>query len=77
MTRVMVRKRMTISYPAASGADLADLLNRLKTSKDSPYWNRSLSDIGGMILADAAQREVETYCDGHRRRRPRESNSRG
>lgn len=77
MTRAMVRKRMTISYATASEPDLAELLHRLKASKDSPYWNRSLSDIGGMILADAAQREVETYASGRRRRPAKKSNSRG
>ena len=64
----MVRKRVTISYTASSQPDLDGLLNRLKASKDSPYWNRSLSDIGGMILAEAAQREVDRYCKTDRRR---------
>ena len=59
----MRRKRRTVSYPtpAEGDPDLADMLVELRSCKGSPYWNRSLSDIGGMILLDAAQSEAEKY----------------
>ena len=64
----MSRKRRTISYEEASGneVDLDQLLRMLRRSKNSPYWNRSLSDIGGMILLTGAQAEVELYCTERR-----------
>ncbi len=70
----MSRKRRTISYEEASGneVDLEQLLRMLRRSKTGPYWNRSLSDIGGMILLNGAQAEVELYCKGQR-----SSNDRG
>ena len=58
----MARKRHTISYPVENQPDLRDLLNRLRGSTESPYWNRSLSDIGGMILLKAAIEEVTKYA---------------
>ncbi len=59
----MSRRRRTISYEEASSdePDLEQLLNMLRRSKVSPYWNRSLSDIGGMILLTGAQAEVDRY----------------
>ncbi|MBI2854691.1 MAG: hypothetical protein HYX87_07220 [Chloroflexi bacterium] len=57
----MNRKRRTISYPTQADTDLDELLERLQSFKDSPYWNRSLSDIGGMILFRSAQAEVKKY----------------
>ena len=57
----MSRKRQTISYPEEDQPNLHDLLVQLKACVDSPYWNRSISDIGGMILLRAAQAEVSKY----------------
>ena len=54
----MARKRQTISYPVEGQAELLDILVKLKGCPDSPYWNRSISDIGGMILYRAAQEEI-------------------
>jgi len=57
----MSRKRRTISYPVGFNPDLEELLEELRSSRNSPYWNRSLSDIGGMILSQAALDEVAKY----------------
>ena len=58
----MTRKRRTISYyGSADENDLEELLRILRQTKDSPYWNRSLSDIGGMILLNGAEAEVKKY----------------
>ena len=57
----MARRRQTISYLVGDQLDLRDLLNQLRECTESPYWNRSLSDIGGMILLRAAQEEVAKY----------------
>ncbi len=59
----MKRKRRTISYPSDVTPDLLELLGQLREVRDGPYWKRSLSDIGGMILLKAAQTEVEKYID--------------
>ena len=56
----MARRRQTISY-LVGDPDLRDLLDQLRACTESPYWNRSLSDIGGMILLRAAQEEVTKY----------------
>ena len=50
-----------ISYPVGVTPDLEELLHQLRDSRDSPYWNRSLSDIGGMILLKGAQAELRKY----------------
>ena len=57
----MTRKRQTVSYPVEGQPDLHDILVQLKGCPDSPYWNRSISDIGGMILYRAAQEEKSKY----------------
>ncbi len=57
----MARRRQTISYMVGDQPDLRDLLDQLRECTASPYWNRSLSDIGGMILLRAAQEEVAKY----------------
>ena len=59
-----------ISYPAGVTPDLEELLVQLRESRDSPYWNRSLSDIGGMVLLKGAEAELEKYDSG-----PQESSS--
>lgn len=61
----MVRKRRTVSYEQSRSddLDLEQLLQQLRDSRRSPYRNRSLSDIGGMILLDAAAEEVAHYCE--------------
>ena len=61
MSHYMVRKRQTVSYPVEGQPDLHDILVQLKGCPDSPYWNRSISDIGGMILYWAAQEEKSKY----------------
>lgn len=57
----MARRRQTISYLVGDPPDLRDLLDQLRECTESPYWNRSLSDIGGMILLRAAQEEIAKY----------------
>ena len=57
----MSSKRRTVSYPDDVAPDPWELLNQLRGCRDSPYWNRSLSAIGGMILLRAAQVEVDKY----------------
>ena len=61
----MARKRQTISYPVEGQPDLHDILVQLMGCPDSPYWNRSISDIGGMILLRAAQEEASKYIVGN------------
>lgn len=58
----MRRKRRTISYPDNVSPDPWELLEQLRGCRDSPYWNRSLSDLGGMILSRAAQTEFAKYA---------------
>ena len=55
------RKRRMISYPIGVTPDPEQLLNQLRECRDSPYWNRSLSDIGGMVLLKGAEAELEKY----------------
>ena len=50
-----------ISYPEGVTPDPEELLNELRECRDGPYWNRSLSDIGGMVLLKGAQAELEKY----------------
>lgn len=57
----MARKRQTISYPVEGEPDLHDILIQLRGCPESPYWNRSISDIGGMILLRAAKEEISKY----------------
>ena len=35
---------------------------KLRECRDSPYWNRSLSDIGGMVLLRGAEEEIDKYA---------------
>ena len=55
------RKRRMISYPIGVTPDPEELLLQLRECRDSPYWNRSLSDIGGMVLLKGAEAELEKY----------------
>ena len=57
----LARKRRMISYPDGVTPDPLELLTKLQECRDSPYWNRSLSDIGGMILLKGAVAEIERY----------------
>ena len=57
----LARKRRMISYPDGVTPDPLELLTKLQESRESPYWNRSLSDIGGMVLLKGAQAEIEKY----------------
>ena len=61
-----------ISYPTGVTPDLEDLLVQLRECRDSPYWNRSLSDIGGMVLLKGAEAEVNKYSSGPPRKFIRE-----
>lgn len=57
-----VRERATFSYEAsASDLDLKEQILKLRAMKDSPYWNRSLADIAGMILLENVPKEVKRY----------------
>ena len=57
-----VRERATFSYEAsASDPDLKEQILKLRAMKDSPYWNRSLADIAGMILLENVPKEVKRY----------------
>ena len=52
-TKTVTRIRMTISYdPELVDVDVKQMLERLRKVKGTPYFGRSLADIGGMILAD-------------------------
>lgn len=62
--RELTRKRRMISYPDGVTPDPLELLTKLQECRDSPYWNRSLSDIGGMVLLKGAEAEIERY-DSH------------
>ena len=52
-----------VSYPEGVTPDLEELLNQLRECRDGLYWNRSLSDIGGMVLLKGAQAELEKYSN--------------
>ena len=57
-----VRERATFSYEAsASDPDLKELILKLRAMKDSPYWNRSLADIAGMVLLKYIPKEIQKY----------------
>ncbi len=57
-----VRERATFSYEAsASDSDLKEQILKLRAMKDSPYWNRSLADIAGMILLKYMPKEIQRY----------------
>ena len=58
----MARKRGQFSYEASNSVpDLIEQINRLRGMKNSPYWERSLASIAGMILSEAVQKEIKKY----------------
>jgi hypothetical protein len=64
----MVRERGTFSYdPSAISPDLMEQIEQLAKMEDSPYWNRSLSSIAGMILMKAVPKEIQKYEKGDSR----------
>jgi len=57
-----VRERATFSYEAStSETDLKEQILALRAMRNSPYWNRSLADIAGMILLEYVPKEIERY----------------
>ena len=55
-----MRERATFSYEASSSdPDLKEQILQLRDMKDSPYWNRSLADIAGMILLKYVPKEIQ------------------
>lgn len=64
-----------ISYPDGVTSDPLELLTRLQEGRDSPYWNRSLSDIGGMVLLKGAEAEIQRYDGQSRGNQPKEASS--
>jgi hypothetical protein len=61
-SRTKVRERATFSYEASStDPDLKEQILKLRDMKDSPYWNRSLADIAGMILLKFVPKEIEKH----------------
>jgi len=57
-----VRERASFSYEAStSEPDLKEQILKLRAMRDSPYWNRSLADIAGMILLEHVPKEIEKY----------------
>ena len=71
----MARKRRMISYPDGVTPDPLELLTKLQECRDSPYWNRSLSDIGGMVLLKGAEAEIERYDSQTQENQPKEAGS--
>jgi hypothetical protein len=64
----LLRERATFSYdPSAISPDLKEQILKLGEMENSPYWNRSLADIAGMILMKAVPKEVEKYENGDNR----------
>jgi len=57
-----VRERASFSYDASSGEpDLKEQILKLRAMKNSPYWNRSLADITGMILLEYVPKEIKRH----------------
>jgi len=57
-----VRERASFSYDVSSGEpDLKEQILKLRAMRNSPYWNRSLADIAGMILLESLPKEIERY----------------
>ncbi len=57
-----VRERATFSYEAVTDEpDLKEQIQKLRAMRNSPYWNRSLADIAGMILLENVPKEIERY----------------
>ena len=71
----LARKRRMISYPDGVTPDPLELLTKLQECRDSPYWNRSLSDIGGMILLKGAEAEIARYDSQPQENAPKEAGS--
>ncbi len=71
----LARKRRIISYPDGVTPDPLELLTKLQECRDSPYWNRSLSDIGGMVLLKGAEAEIERYDGQSQGDQPKEAGS--
>ena len=71
----LARKRRMISYPDGVTPDPLELLTKLQECRDSPYWNRSLSDIGGMVLLKGAESEIERYDGQSQDNQPKEVGS--
>ena len=71
----LARKRRIISYPDGVTPDPLELLTKLQECRDSPYWNRSLSDIGGMVLVKGAEAEIERYDGLSQEYQPKEAGS--
>ena len=71
----LVRKRRMLSYPDGVVPDPLELLTKLQECRDSPYWNRSLSDIGGIVLLKGAEAEIERYDSQTQESQPKEAGS--
>ena len=57
-----MRPRGSFSYEtSASDPDLKEQIQKLREMRNSPFWNRSLSDIAGMILLEHIPKEIEKY----------------
>jgi len=57
-----VRERASFSYEAsASEPDLKEQILKLRAMRNSPYWNRSLADIAGMILLEYVPKEIKRH----------------
>jgi len=57
-----VRERATFSYEAStSEPDLKEQILKLRAMRNSPYWNRSLADIAGMILLEYVPKEIKRH----------------
>lgn len=58
----IVRERGGFSYKVKNSArDLKEQIRELKALEDSPYFDRSESDIAGMILFKYVPKEIEKY----------------
>lgn len=59
---VKVRVRKSFSYEAStSGPDLEEQILKLRAMKNSPYRDRSLASIAGMILSEYVPKEIDKY----------------
>ena len=64
-----VRERATFSYEVStSEPDLKGQILKLRAMRNSPYWNRSLADIAGMILLEHVPKEIERYEQASKKR---------
>ena len=54
----VARKTISVSYdPDLLGIDIGDAIKDLQRTAGSPYFARSLADIGGLLLAERLQSE--------------------